>query len=441
MKRKPLVWISLLGIVILLFIAGKVLAPSGRGASTSERSSSAHEETVYQCPMHPHIMQAHPGKCPICNMELQPVRKATVPLEKGKETEKKVLYYRHPMDPRISSPVPAKDDMGMPFIPVYEEGAGERTGPFVEGRAQVDISLYRQQLIGVKTEEARYQELTKTIHAYGRIAYDPGLYRVQEEYLSALASLEEAKESPIEDARVRAEKLVEALRVRLRLLGMNEGEIDALQKEKGADKNLLIAEGGGDVWLYAEIYEQELPWVKVGQKVFVQLPQEEERRHEGVVASVDPTLDPMTRTAKIRARISNADGGLKPGMYVNAVLRRDLGERLVVPRSAVLDTGKRRLVYVVTEDESFAPREIVIGYRGEDHIEIKEGVKEGEKVVVSGNFLVDAESQLRGTAGGMAFYGGREAAAPLPRHAARRNGQRRSGQAAEEPAESEARSE
>lgn len=294
----------------------------------------------------------------------------------------------------------------MPFIPVYEV-AGPST---VEGRAPVTISLYQQQLIGVTMGVVERKSLTRNIFTTGRIAYDPDLYQAQAEYVSALRAHDAALRSPIQGAGERAESMLDASRVRLHLMGLNDDQLAELETTRQADKSLLLTSTNGAVWMYADVFEQELPLLQVGQTVEATLPGQPGRRFAGTIIAVDPILDMRTRSAKIRVRLSSPEMLLRPGMYVNASILADLGERLAVPRSAVLDTGKRQVVFVARGEGRFEPREVQLGLRGTDAIEVLDGLAEGDRVVTSGNFLIDAESQLRGAAGGMTFYSGQEAA-------------------------------
>jgi membrane fusion protein, copper/silver efflux system len=375
------------------------------GVHSGDISHQHDGTTMYQCPMHPQIVQDKPGQCPICNMELQPIKKTKEPA--AVSGDKNILFYRHPMNPSIHSPVPAKDDMGMPFIPVYESG-GESA---IAGRAQVNVNLNKQQLIGVKTHVVKYQDIIKKIYAAGRIAYDPELYRTQEEFISAVKAFESIKSSPLENAALRQEELLKALGLRLRLLGMTPNEIESLKSSETADRNLLmVQEGeGNEPWLYADIYESEIPHVRAGQKILASWPNND-REFYGEIRSIDPTIDPNTRSAKIRAKLSDTGGLLRPGMYLNVVIELNLGKELAVPKSAVLDTGKRKLVYVVSGNDQFTPRQIMTSVSGEQVIAVTNGLSEGESVVVSGNFMVDAESQLQGSEGGQTFYSGQEVA-------------------------------
>jgi len=390
-------------VIGLVAVTQAIRRQGGRQNSVQPGGGTTQGNAKYQCSMHPQIVQDRPGKCPICAMDLQPVA-AKEQSQAGRRSSTP-LYYRHPMNPSVISPVPAKDDMGMSFIPVYEEA-----GPSaVEGRAPVTINLYKQQLIGVSLGFVERRSLTRTIYTTGRIAYDPGLYQAQAEYLSVLRAYDLAKQSPVPGAEDRAGSLLEASRLRLHLLGLSEEQMVTLAETGRPERNLLVASEDGTVWIYADIYEQELPWVRVGQVVEATLPNQPGRRFKGSVIAMDPNLDMKTRSAKIRAELSSSEGFLRPGMYMNAMIHVDLGERLVVPRSAVLDTGKRQIVFVALGEGRFEPREVGLGVRGTDAIEVLSGLDAGERVVTSGNFLMDAESQLRGAAG-MTFYSGREAA-------------------------------
>ena len=404
-NKLAIILLTIAASVMLVFLVSRVM-PGGHQKIDS--STHRHEEgAIYQCPMHPQIVQDHPGKCPICHMDLQKVAKEpSMPVAKGKgEKDKKPLYYRHPMNPSITSPAPAKDDMGMDFIPVYEQG-GEAGIP---GRSSINITPYKQQLIGVKLGEVKKQKLTKTIYTVGRIAFDPMLYQAQEEYLSALRAYKAAHESPVPGAEGRAKQLLEASRLKLRLSGLSDKQIESLAGDEGPDESLLITAEDGTVWMYADIYEQELPFVKVGQTVEASLPAEPGKVYEAEIQAIDPVLNMKTRTARIRAQLKTEDQTLRPGMYANAVIQADMGESLVVPRTAVLFTGKRNIVFAALGDGRFEPRDIRIGKRGEKMLEVLNGLREGEKIAVSGNFLIDAESQLFGSAGGGAFYSGQEA--------------------------------
>ena len=407
MKRNKL--FVILGIILAVSIA-VIYSRKDSGIQSGNKGMSENagqEETIYQCPMHPQIVQDHPGKCPICHMDLQLVKKSADKPEKEitESKERKALYYRHPMNPSITSPTPAKDDMGMDFIPVYEEG--EETS--VQGRAQVNIPLYKQQLIGVTLDEVTTRDLTKTIYTVGRVAYDPLLYQIQEEYISALKAMELAEGSPVPGAEKRAEALLQAVELRLRLSGYNKEQIMAMSENGEPNLNLLIPGEDQKIWVYADIYEQDIHLIKTGQSIEVSLPSIPGKTLKGKIAAIDPNVDSKTRTVLVRAEIDDLQNLLRPGMYANVRINIDLGRRLSVPRPAVLNTGTRHIVYVAEGDGRFVPREIKVGVRAENLYEVLGGLSEGQIVATSGNFLIDAESQLFGSAGGSAFYSGQEA--------------------------------
>ncbi|MDE2491627.1 MAG: efflux RND transporter periplasmic adaptor subunit [Elusimicrobia bacterium] len=311
-----------------------------------------------------------------------------------KPAARKVLYYRSPMDPKVTSPVPAKDSMGMDFVPVY---ADQTPAPAEPGAFRV--SPDRLQLIGVKTGTAERRDLVREIRTVGRVAYDPELYRTEEEYLAALAA---AKSS-------RGGSLLASSRLRLTLLGLSGAQIEALARAGRPDRTLLLSPGkGGEVWLYADAFESDLPLLKAGQAVVATSPSLPGRVYRGVVASIDPTLNPRTRAVRLRVRLKDPDGDLRPDMYLDAAIRADLGTRLAVPRDAVVDSGIRQVVFLDRGEGHLVARRVTLGVSAGDWVEVRRGVEEGDRVVTSGNFLIDSESQLRGAEASFGDAGGGE---------------------------------
>ncbi|MBI5078805.1 efflux RND transporter periplasmic adaptor subunit, partial [Candidatus Saganbacteria bacterium] len=270
----------------------------------------------------------------------------------------KILFYRNPMHPQITSPVPMKDEMGMDYIPVYEKEAGAEEG-------EISITPDEQELIGVKTEPVGRRPLHKEIRAVGTVAYDPELYVAQEEYLGAIG---------LED-----ESLLEAGRRRLQILGLSEAQIEKLQKEGKAQENLILPED--QTWVYIAIYENETGLVKVGTQVEIDTVAFPGEVFSGKIAAVSPVLDPMTRSAKVRAEIKNPGQKLKPGMFANATVKITLGNRLAVNEEAVINTGKRTMVVVSKGGGNCLSREIKLGQKAEGYYEVLGGLKEGERVV------------------------------------------------------------
>ena len=294
--------------------------------------------SYYTCPMHPHIHEDKPGNCPICQMKL---------------------------------------------VPVYEQEAAPKE---MGGSLGVSISEERQQLIGIKTGPVVKKQVVKEIRTAGRVAFDPDLAVAQREFL------EIAKNVP---------SLKKAATSRLTLLGMSEEEIRELQKRGEADHRLFLPEPGEAVWVYAPLYENEIPFVKIGASVAVTGPGLMEAM-PGTVRAIDPVLDPMTRSARARIEVPGLGGKVKPESYLTALISVDLGEQVAVPQSAVIDTGARQIVFVVNEGKHFEAREVTLGAEAGDDRVILSGLAEGEIIATSGTFLIDSESQLKAAVSGKA---------------------------------------
>jgi Cu(I)/Ag(I) efflux system membrane fusion protein len=259
----------------------------------------------------------------------------------------------------------------------------------------VMISAEKQQLIGVTTAPVQKRHLSTTIRASGKIAFDPGLFVTQEEFIQALNNEDALKDSPLSDARERAKSLAAAARRKLTLLGMDEDQIAGLAKSRTPDRGLYLPLAGDRVWAYLAIYEYEIGLVKKGAAVELSAVAYPGGKFPGTVASINPVLDPMTRTNQVRVEVANPDNKLKPEMYVNAELFVDLGEKPAVPMTAVMDTGVRKIVYLSRGGGVLEAREIRVGRSAGGYYEIMEGLAPGDFVVTSGNFLIDAESRLK----------------------------------------------
>lgn len=382
---------SVIAGLLLLFAAGAAVVTRRHSPGTAQ--APAAQAVKYHCPMHPAYISDKPGKCPICGMTLVPIQNAAVPAgqdAKTGTTARRILYYRSPMDPKVTSPVPAKDGMGMDFVPVYADEAQASPEP-----GAFEVSAARRQEIGLKLGMAMVRPFAVEVRAEGKVAYDPELYRTQQEYLSAAAALKQAMSSTLPGTLDRARELLAASRLRLRLAGMSGAQIDALAAAGKPDESLLLPSAAdGSPWLYAGVYEQDLPLVKPGETVRATTVSLPGRTFEGRIASIDPVLDPATRSARLRARLSDPEGLLKPGMYLNAVVRAGRGRRLTVPAGAVVDTGTKQVVFVDLGGGYLAARRVTAGRSGGGYTEILAGLEPGDSVVTSGNFLIDSESQL-----------------------------------------------
>ncbi|MBI5450697.1 MAG: efflux RND transporter periplasmic adaptor subunit [Gammaproteobacteria bacterium] len=364
------------------------------------------------------------------------------------------LYYRHPMNPAATSPLPKKDEMGMDYVPVYAEAGAGPAGT-------VSIDPVTVQNIGVRSVRAERRVLARTIDAVGRVDYNeehlarlnpriegwveslkvsvtggrvtkgavllslysPQLVTAQQEYLLALQNLAALQDSPYADMRNGAEQLVGAARARLELLEVPAHQIEALEATHQVSKNIhihspfdgVVVDIGvrpgqyvtpdtelykiadlSKLWAYVDVYENELPWVKVGDRAEMRSAAAPGRLFSGRVTYIYPSVDAKTRTARLRLEFDNRGGVLKPEMFVQVTLRS--GRRLevvAVPSEAVIRSGEREQVFVVRAPGRFEPREVELGLSAEGWTEISKGVQAGDEVVSSAQFLIDSESKLR----------------------------------------------
>ncbi|MBI4971744.1 MAG: efflux RND transporter periplasmic adaptor subunit [Candidatus Omnitrophica bacterium] len=379
-------------IITIVFVLGYsfFLVESGCKAKHEAPVDTSKGKIIYQCSMHPAIVSTQPGDCPICGMRLTRVEQSPVPTASAK---KKILFYRHPMRADVTSMKPSKDEMGMDYIAVYE---GEETGAAdikIPGHADVVISPERQQMIGVQTTEAAERALTLTIRAVGRVAYDPELYNTLTEYKEAVENQEKIKTSSLSGVRERGDALVKSAELKLKLLGINASDIGELLKADHSGSSLLLPES--TAWIYADIYEYETGFVKAGQTAKVTSQAIPGAQFEGHVRTVDPILNAATRTLRVRITVPNTDKLLKPEMFVDVAIEIPFGVKLAIPEEALFNAGETQLVFVSMGEGRFEPRKVRAGYEVGGYYEILDGLKKGEKVVSSANFLIDSESRLR----------------------------------------------
>ncbi|MDD5422015.1 MAG: efflux RND transporter periplasmic adaptor subunit [Candidatus Omnitrophota bacterium] len=406
--------------VCLVLAAASLSIISGCG----QNKAADQGEATYYCPMHPAYTSDKPGDCPICNMKL--VKKDAAP-------EKKTAVDEHEGH-KMAGPAPAEEKTleevciehkctmnncpmnvttglrpGERIIcPICGEVISTASGKVVEISKQpvvedhsrlagptVTISAEKQQLIGVKTEPVARKALTKVIRASGKVAYDPELVITQEEFIQAIKNEENVKDSPLADIIERAKSMTDAARNKLKLLGMSDDQISEINKTKKAQTNLYLPGRGEGVWAYVSIYEYEIGLVHPGDAVEIESVAYPGEIFSGKVVSINPVLDPITRTNQVRAEVANPDSKLKPEMFINAKIKVDLGEKLAVPESAVLNTGLRKIVYLSKENNTLESREVELGNKAEGNYEVLGGLGEGDIVVTSGNFLVDSESRLQ----------------------------------------------
>jgi Cu(I)/Ag(I) efflux system membrane fusion protein len=249
--------------------------------------------------------------------------------------------------------------------------------------------------------------------------YSPDLVAAQQEYLHARQTM---MASSVPDGRSRFESLVDAARARLRRWGISDDDLVALDRRGEPSESLAIrspvsgfvieknvvegsaVEAGArllriapldHVWVEAEVYENQVELLELGQVAKISLPYMADRGLEGRIAYVYPVLEGATRTARIRVELPNPDLALRPDMYANVEFQADLGDRILVPASAVLYAGPRRIVFVDMGEGRLRPREVQIGIGNGDVYEVLEGLEPGEQIVLSGNYLVASESRLK----------------------------------------------
>jgi membrane fusion protein, copper/silver efflux system len=365
---------------------------------------------TYYCPMDPGVVSDRPGTCPICNMDL---------VERKKE--------------------------GAPAMSA------------VPDMANVTLDLAQQQKIGVRLGTVARKSLARTIRAVGIVAYDeralsavslkvggwveelnvkavgdavkkgdvlftlysPEILEASRNYALAARTLDALDAKAPADARAAAEADLASTRERLLLWDIADAQLAELAAApatrvaihaktsgvvtartivKGAfaepGKNLLELADLAAVWVNAELYEQDAPLVHLGDQATLSFQALPGRTTPANVAFIYPDVNRDTRTLRVRFEVPNPDGALKPGMYADVALAAALGEHLVVESEAVLDTGTRRIVFRATGDGAFEPREVTTGPRADGLTAIIGGLSEGEKIAVSGTFLLDSESRL-----------------------------------------------
>ena len=370
---------------IKIYIAIALLLAAGIATVSYRHFHSVAQAVVgvkYHCPMHPSYISDKPGDCPICGMKL-------VPLEPEKR-ERKIKYYRNPMNPDVTSPVPLKDSMGMDYVPVYEE-----SGTAVNPQGSVAISVERQQLIGIKSVPALRRYLKQTVRSAGRVAYDPDLYHAIVEYQQAVSAAGKATNGQWSELNGQAKDLAQAAALRLKQLGIPEERIAELAVSTQSQTNLLVNQKSGTIWVYAQIYEYEIGLVKTGQAARIESSSYPGKIFQGTVKSVDAILSAETRTLKVRIEVADPQGLLKPEMFVDVSIDAALGRALAVPRDAVMDTGERKVVFVDKGNGEFEPRTVSVGVVSDDYVQILSGLRDGERVVAAANFLLDSESKLK----------------------------------------------
>ena len=389
----------------LIFFIGFAIALSAPTARSE--SAPTKEKTLYTCGMHPQVIQDHPGNCPICGMKLTPIRK-----QAGGETNATANPSAIAIDPVTIQ------NMNLRTTEV-RRGALRKTI-----RTVGTIEYNETALADVTTKfkgwiEKLHADATGQLVHRGEPLFDvysPELYSAEVEYLLALnqASTNDPGAAVLRETAVN----------KLKFYDISDAQIAELEKSREARKTLQVAapmdgfvtekmvvqgqmvDAGmklyriadlGIVWVIAQIYERDLPFVLLGQEAVVRLASLPDREFRGRVTFVYPTVDEKTRTARVRMEFENPGYFLKPGMFTSVLVSAEIEpSALLVPDSAVLRSGAKNTVFVALDGGRFDARTVVLGAEGEDgFIQVLSGLNEGERVVTSGQFMLDSESQLR----------------------------------------------
>jgi membrane fusion protein, copper/silver efflux system len=432
------------------------------GASSTE--VNGRKILYWYAPMNPNYHSDHPGKSPM-GMDLLPKyadEAAPATTSDTSSRQKKILYWYDPMHPSYKSDKPGiAPDCGMKLVPKYADDADDklpsgtiRLSPERQQLISVRTTTVEREPLTrtIRTTGHLVPDESKIAHVHVKVngwidkvyvdfvgqlvkkgqplftVYSPDLVATEQEYLIALKGKKYLDDAPYREVSEGADSLVEASRERLKLWDISDAQIKSLEQtgkaEKtmtfyspvsgfvldrqafpqaavGPDKELYLLADLSDIWVDADVYEYELPYVRVGQKAVMQLSYTPGKTYTGRVTYVYPTVDPQTRTAKVRLQFPNPNFDLKPQMFADVSLEVNYGTNVVVPASAVLDSGTRKTVFIAKGDGYFEPREIQVGPQVDDKYVVLSGLRPGETIVTSGNFMIDSESQLNAATGDM----------------------------------------
>ena len=393
------------GILLVAAIGlGAFVTACSRHPETSGTPAASSEKTLYTCGMHPWIIQDHPGNCPICGMKLEPIHKTA-----------------NAATPSAASSTIAIDPATIQLMNLQTTEITR--GPLRRTIRTVGTIDYNETALADVTTKFKGWIEELSVDATGELVhrgeplfeiYSPELYSAEAEYLAVLNSTNDSGTAALREAALG----------KLKFFDISDGQIAGLEKTREPRKSLQIlapvdgfvieknvvqgqmVDAGmklyrladlGIVWVFAQVYEQDLPYVQLGQEATVKLSSLPDREFRGRVTYVYPNVDEKTRTARVRLEFENPGYFLKPGMFVSVQISSELEpSALLVPDSAVLRSGERNTVFVALADGKFDPRTVVLGPEAErDMVEIVSGLQVGERVVTSGQFMLDSESQLR----------------------------------------------
>jgi RND family efflux transporter MFP subunit len=420
-----------LGIMLTLIVTGTILGYSFRDKLRETKIgqalglTQAKAKDVYYCPMHPDYKSDKPGDCPICNMTLVKLESAAADHDGGHGGADAEKPGGEEMPPGSVMIDPAKQQL---IGVTYGEVTSEPVVHTIRAIGRVSYDETKIARIHTKIDgwiEKVYVDFTGKLVKRGDpliSLYSPELVATQQEYLLALKAKEVLGGSRYQEIASSSNSLFEASKKRLMLWDIPEDEIKQIERRGEPMKTLtLYAPTDGfvltknaferqrvtpeielyaiadlsTVWVLAEIYEYEAPMVRLGQRAMMSLAYFPGETLHGTVDYIYPQVDTMTRTLKVRLQVPNPEVKLKPDMFANIELKIDHGKQLSVPEEAVLDSGAEQIVFVAHEGGYFEPRQVQLGAKVDNRYIVLGGLKPGERIVTSGNFLIDSESRLK----------------------------------------------
>jgi RND family efflux transporter MFP subunit len=456
--------IGLLAVIALAFAGGYVYKAVKGGPVSADKS--ARKVLYWIDPMHPAYKSDKPGIAPDCGMKLEPVYADGGAAVAPAGTNRKVLYYRDPKDPSYKAQQPGLNpETGSELEPVYADdvstmevgtvqitpekqqligvkyeqvqvGGGSRT---IRAVGKVAIDETRIGHVHTKLEgwiDKVFVDFTGEVVKKGQpllTIYSPDMLASQRELLLAAKAKTIMRDSALPSGFDQSESLLKATRRRLELWDLSEAQIDQVLKTGEPIKNItLFSPMTGyitdrkafpqlkvmpdtdlytivdlsHVWIMADVFEYEAPNIRLGQMARVSIQAIPGKVFNARIDFLQPQVDPMTRTLKVRLNMDNPGVLLKPDMYADVEFIVNMPSRLTVPADAVLNAGDRKTVFIDRGNGYFEPRQVKTGEREGDRIQILSGLSGGERVVTSGNFLVDSESQMKAAASGMGGMAG-----------------------------------
>ncbi len=421
---------------ILLTLAGVGFLACRRDAEHAGHSE-AHGADTFYCPMHPTYKSNKPGNCPICSMKLVPLEAPGGAASASPAVAPAGMPTASPADAH-AAPAASGATQAIRIAPERQQQIGVKFAQAtlapaaVELRAVAKVAYDETQIAHVHTKVSGWIEDVFVDFVGAPVKkgqplftlYSPELVASQEEYLLALRAKDELAGSSFARVSEGSQALLASARRRLELWDLTPAQIEALERQGRVSRTVTVASQVSGVvleraayhhgrtvtpemdlytivdlsrvWVQAAVYEYEAPFVTVGQAAEITLPFAEPKTLRGRVTFISPFVDPTTRTIQVRTEFPNPDLSLKPDAFVNVVLRRDLGRRLVVPKDAVLDTGASQYVFVDKGEGYLEPRPVKAGPEVAAGRVIAEGLEQGERVVTAANFILDSESRLKG---------------------------------------------